>query len=201
MAERSTAKKRRKADDGPAGRALGVAAAGTPEARIPFDVEKHFFFWFTQVLSRRDRQLNDALKPLGVRVPEWRVLGLLYSRRGLSMTDVADYAAIEPTTLSRSVDGMVKDGLVMRVADTEDKRVTRLALTATGTRLAERVLPIVFRLNETVVAGLPEPLVDLLRWALARMRDNLDASLVPPLAPEVPAPLQRNSRRNRDGTV
>jgi len=183
------------------GRTLGVAALGTPEARIPFEIEKHFFFWFTQVLSRRDRQLNDALKPLGVRVPEWRVLGLLYSRRGLSMTEVADFAGIEPTTLSRSVAGMVKDGLLMRVADTGDKRVTRLALTAAGTKLAERVLPIVFRLNETVVAGMPEALIDLLRWALARMRDNLDASLEPPGAAAAHAPPQRKSRRNRDGTV
>lgn len=199
MAEWNASKRRRKTDDGASGRTLGVAAAGTPEARIPFEIEKHFFFWFTQVLSRRDRQLNDALRPLGVRVPEWRVLGLLYSRRGLSMTEVADYAGIEPTTLSRSVAGMVKDGLVIRVADAGDKRVTRLALTAAGTKLAERVLPIVFRLNETVVAGMPEALIDLLRWALARMRDNLDASLVPPDA-AASASSQRNSRRNRDGT-
>ena len=201
MAERSAARRRRKTEEAATGRALRVAAAATPEARIPFEIERHFFFWFTQVLSRRDRQLNDALKPLGVRVPEWRVLGLLYSRRGLSMTEVADFAGIEPTTLSRSVAGMVKDGLVMRVADAGDKRVTRLALTAAGTKLAERVLPIVFRLNETVVAGMPEALIELLRWALARMRDNLDASLVPPGAAAAPALPQRHSRRNRDGTV
>ena len=164
-------------------RAVRVVATAAPEARIPFDIERHFFFWFTQVLSRRDRQLNDALKPFGVRVPEWRVLGLLYSRRGLSMSEVADFAGIEPTTLSRSVAGLVREGLVVRIADAGDKRVTRLALTAAGTRLAERILPIVFRLNEVAVAGMPEPMVDLLRWALARMRDNLEASLQAGAAP------------------
>jgi len=174
VAERTQNRRRRKPDEGPSTRGVPVVATA---ARIPFDVERHFFFWFTQVIARRDRQLNDALKPYGVRVPEWRVLGLLYSRRGLSMSEVADFASIDPTTLSRSVAGLVREGLVVRIADTADKRVTRLALTAAGTRLAARILPIVFRLNDAAVAGLPEPMVDLLRWALARMRDNLQVSL------------------------
>lgn len=177
MVGRNSAKRRRKAAGDGTARGVRVVATATPEARIPFDIERHFFFWFTQVLSRRDRQLNDALKPFGVRVPEWRVLGLLYSRRGLTMSEVADFAGIEPTTLSRSVDGLAREGLVVRVADTADKRVTRVALTAAGTKLAERILPIVFRLNDVAVAGLPEPMVDLMRWALRQMRDNLETSL------------------------
>lgn len=179
MARTQTKRRRQAAKDGAGAERAGMqlVATAAPDARIAFDVERHFFFWFTQVLSRRDRQLNDALKPFGVRVPEWRVLGLLYSRRGLSMSEVADFAGIEPTTLSRSVAGLVKDGLVVRVVDAADKRVTRLALTGAGTRVAARILPIVFRLNDVATAGLPEPMIDLLRWALARMRDNLEASL------------------------
>jgi DNA-binding MarR family transcriptional regulator len=161
----------------PARAQMRVVAERAEAPRIPFDVEQHLFFWFTQVIGRRDRQLNAALRPWGVRVPEWRVVGLLYSRRGLSMSEVADMAAIDPTTLSRTVEQLVRAGLLVRIADAGDKRVTRLALTAAGARLAERILPVVFRLNDAVAAGLPEPVMDLLRWALQRMRDNLDASL------------------------
>ena len=183
MAGRIQEKRNRRAAKEPAPnaastrRGVRVVATAAPEPRIPFDVDKHLFYWFTQVIERRDRQLNDALRPYSVRVPEWRVVGLLYSRRGLSMSEVADAAAIDPTTLSRSVAGLVRDGLLVRVADTVDKRVTRLALTGAGTRLAEQILPIVFRLNQVACAGMPEPLVDLVRWALSRMRDNLQASL------------------------
>jgi len=157
---------------------LVAVADGAPRAQaVPFDHEQHLFYWFTQVISRRDRHLTLALKPYGVRVPEWRVLGLLYSRRGLSMSEVADAAAIDPTTLSRTVAELVKDGYLVRLSRVGDKRVTRLALTAAGTRLAERILPIVFRLNEIACAGLPEGVADLLKWALAEMRRSLDANL------------------------
>lgn len=167
----------RKGGAAQARRPMRVVGGQPPEARIPFDVHQHLFFWFTQVISRRDRQLNAALRPYRIRVPEWRVLGLLYSRRGLSMSEVADYAAIDPTTLSRTVAHLVRAGLVLRIADAADKRVTRLALTAAGTRMAEAILPVVFKLNEIACSGLPEAMGGMMRWALEKMRDNLDASL------------------------
>ncbi|MFO0987232.1 MAG: MarR family transcriptional regulator [Alphaproteobacteria bacterium] len=190
MAESRSQRARKPAGRKPAALAAVAAVAagaGQPQA-IPFDHERHLFYWFTQVIGRRDRHLNQALRPYGVRVPEWRVLGLLHSRRGLSMSEVADAAAIDPTTLSRTVAQLVEEGLVVRLSPVGDKRVTRLALTAAGLRLVERVLPIVFRLNEIAFAGLPAGVVELMQWAFGRMRNNLDANLA-----DVPA---RDTARN-----
>ncbi|MCW5773330.1 MAG: winged helix-turn-helix transcriptional regulator [Rhodospirillaceae bacterium] len=161
--------------------AVGVDAAPAP--RPPFDHEQHLFFWLTQVTSRRDRHLALALRPHGLRVPDWRVLGLLYSRRGLSMTEVADAAAIDPTTLSRTVAQFARAGLLVRMAPVGDKRVTRLALTAEGERRVVAILPLVTRLNDVACAGLPEAIPGLMRWALGEMRHNLDASLAADAAP------------------
>jgi DNA-binding MarR family transcriptional regulator len=167
---------------------LVAVADGAPRAQtVPFDHEQHLFYWLTQVISRRDRHLTLALKPHRVRVPEWRVLGLLYSRRGLSMSEVADAAAIDPTTLTRTVAELVKKDLLVRLSRVGDKRVTRLALSAAGTRLVERILPIVFRLNAVACAGLPEGVAGLMKWALAEMRRSLDANLADAGATKVSA--------------
>lgn len=142
-----------------------------------FALDRHLFFWFTQVLDRRDRHLAVALKSYGLRAPEWRALASLHARHRLSMSELADLTSIERTTLSRTVDRMVRKGWVVRLSDTSDARVTRLAPTAAGERLFRHIWPEVHRLNEAAVAGLPEPLVGTVRWALAEMRRNLDASL------------------------
>jgi DNA-binding MarR family transcriptional regulator len=147
-----------------------------------FALEQHLFFWFTQVLDRRDRHLAAALKPYGLRAPEWRVIASLYSRHRLSMSEIADLTSIERTTLSRTVDRMVRKGWVMRLSDASDMRVTRLAPTAAGEKLFVRIWPDVQRLNEAAVAGLPESMVPLLRWALQEMRRSLDESLTAPSA-------------------
>lgn len=142
-----------------------------------FALDEHLFFWITQVLDRRDRNLAAALKSYGLRAPEWRALASLHARHRLSMSELADLTSIERTTLSRTVDRMVRKGWMVRLSDTSDARVTRLAPTAAGERLFARIWPAVHALNDAAVAGLPEPLVATVRWALEQMRRNLDASL------------------------
>jgi DNA-binding MarR family transcriptional regulator len=156
-------------------RSAFASTAAAPAAA--FDLDGHLFFWLTQVLGRRDRQLVAALKGHRLRVPEWRVLASLAGRQGSSMNELADLATIDRTTLSRTVDRMAKAGWVARLSDAEDMRVTRLALTAAGRTLFARVLPAVEELNRAALDGLPPGAVELVRWSLAQMCANLDRSL------------------------
>jgi DNA-binding MarR family transcriptional regulator len=143
-------------------------------ARAAFDLDRHLFFWLTQVTAARDLQLAPALKAFGVRVPEWRALAALDARRRCTMSELADLAAIDRTTLTRTVDRMQDAGWLTRLSDGEDMRVTRLSLTAAGERLFARIWPIVDRLNQLAVAGLPQSTQDKLRGTLAQMKRNLD---------------------------
>lgn len=145
------------------------------DAPPQFAIERHFFFWLTQLLDRRDRQLTARLRSAGLRAPEWRVLGSLYSRQRLSMSELADLANIERTTLSRTVDRMVSVGWINRLSDTSDARVTRLTLTAAGERVFTRIWPVVHDVNQAAIAGVPEPAVEMARWALEQMCRNFDA--------------------------
>lgn len=143
----------------------------------PFRLDQHIFFWLTQVVSRRDRQLAHALKLSHLRVFEWRVLASLRGRGPLSMGEVTDLAGVDRTTLSRTIASMVQRGLIARHADARDMRIARLSLTPAGTQLFAHIWPEVARLNDAALAGLPLAVVDLARWALGAMRDNLDAGL------------------------
>src|SRR5258708_19512024 len=92
-----------------------------------FALDQHLFFWLTQVLDRRDRHLAAELRPFGVRVPEWRALASLHSRHRMSMSELADTTSIERTTLSRTVERMVRKGWVMRLSATSHPPVPPLA--------------------------------------------------------------------------
>lgn len=148
-----------------------------PAERDAFDLDRHVFYWMTQVISRRDEQLAPALRELGLRVPEWRCLGGVHARGFCTMSELADIASIDRTTLSRTIERMVRAGWMTRIADGADARVVRVRLTASGRRLFERVVVVVEKLNRAATADLPDGAVDLLRWTLARMKQNLDAQL------------------------
>lgn len=142
--------------------------------RPAFDLDTHVFFWLTQVIGARDRRLNAELKGFGLRVPEWRALAALHSRGTCTMSELAELASIDRTTLTRTVDRLQESGWLARSADGEDMRVTRLALTAAGGRLFARVWPTVARLNDAALAGLSAAMVERLRATLAQMKTNLD---------------------------
>jgi DNA-binding MarR family transcriptional regulator len=66
-------------------------------------------------------------------------------------------------------------GWLGRLADVDDMRVTRLALTPAGKRMFERIWPTVQRLNDLALADVSQPEIQSLRRILGRMRANLDA--------------------------
>jgi DNA-binding MarR family transcriptional regulator len=142
---------------------------------VKFELESHPFFWLTQVIGARDRELTQGLKEYGLRVSEWRALAALYARQRCTMSELAELATIDRTTLTRTIDRMEDAGWLSRLADEADMRVTRLALTAAGRRMFERLWPEVEMLNAHALAGLSKAEIRDLHAILARMRENLDA--------------------------
>ena len=142
--------------------------------RAAFDLDRHVFYWLTQVIGARDRELTQGLREFGLRVPEWRALAALYARQKCTRSDLADLATIDRTTLTRTVDRMEDAGWLSRMADSDDMRVTRLELTAAGRRLFDRIWPTVARLNELALSGLSKSQIDALRTILGQMRNNLE---------------------------
>ena len=142
--------------------------------RPAFDLDRHVFYWLTQVIGARDRELTLGLREFGLRVPEWRALAALYARQKCTMSELADLATIDRTTLTRTVDRMEDAGWLSRLADSEDLRVTRLALTGAGGKLFEKVWPTVARLNDLALAGVSKTDVLALQRILERMRTNLE---------------------------
>ena len=64
-------------------------------------------------------------------------LGVLVGIHGIGTTgchvkDLAAHCALDPSTISRAVAALVRDGLVRRAADPSDGRASTLALTAHG---------------------------------------------------------------------
>ena len=141
---------------------------------MKFALDRHPFFWLTQVIGARDRELAQGLRGYGLRVPEWRALAALYSTQGCTMSALAELATIDRTTLTRTVDRMQGAGWLARRVDDADLRVTRLALTAAGRRMFERVWPDVQRLNDLALEGLSAAQIEALRKTLAQMRANLE---------------------------
>jgi DNA-binding MarR family transcriptional regulator len=81
------------------------------------------------------RELDSQTGCCGVTLAQCHAL-LELAPATLSLTGLAEVLGLDRSTLSRTVDSLVKAGLVERTEDLSDRRSLRLALTAAG---AEKV--------------------------------------------------------------
>lgn len=89
-------------------------------------------YLMNRIMGRYNASLRNELAECGLTTPKMRVLAVLSVIDGPLIRDLAVYAVIEQSTLSRALDQLVNDGLVRRQQDTQDSRATRCHLTEEG---------------------------------------------------------------------
>ena len=120
------------------------------------------------------RLLEKRITPHGVTRGQWYFLRVLWEQDGLSQRELsARVGMMEPTTVI-ALRGMEKAGLVRRVRSEDDKRVTKVHLTAKARRMRERLLAISRGVNDQGAVGIDAAELDRFRRTIARMTANLD---------------------------
>ena len=153
-----------------------------PEGEFPLDLTTYTFHLFAVVARHRDARLEALLKPIGLNLARYRALSVVASLEPCTMSELADFSAVDRTTLTRTVDQLVEAGLVERATPREDRRQVLVTVTQAGRATYRKALQAIFRLNRGPLEGLAE--ADQRR--LARSLVAFLASLV-----DEPAPLER----------
>ena len=86
-------------------------------------------------------QFHAQVRKAGLRVPEWRVLACLHDRDGEMITQLARFALVEQSRLTRIIIQMEERGLVLRQSDPKDGRRVRVFLTTQGRTLTQQLVP------------------------------------------------------------
>jgi MarR family transcriptional regulator, organic hydroperoxide resistance regulator len=87
-----------------------------------------------------ERNVNEAMRPLGLTGPQADALVVIGQGEPLSLKELGDLVIAEAGHPSRLVDRLVEAGYVERRAAGDDRRRVELSLTPRGRRLEKRVL-------------------------------------------------------------
>src|SRR5215469_853599 len=85
------------------------------------------------------RLFAEQIRPLGLTPSQAEVLSVLYEAQPLSLIELGSRLVCETGSPSRLVDGLVKAGLVERIASSTDQRKVSLTLTLAGEQLHAQV--------------------------------------------------------------
>jgi DNA-binding MarR family transcriptional regulator len=142
-------------------------------APASFRLERHLFYFFTQILARRQRSLNLELRRFGLDYSRWRVMAVLNEHAGCSMQQLAELTSVDRTTLTHTLRLMDFEALIVRQARASDRRSVAVTLTPHGRKKLKQILPTVLAQTDRAVTGFGAAEVERLRQQLARMVDNL----------------------------
>lgn len=146
---------------------------GPEEQAGAFVIEESLGYLVNRAARGMAGELAAQLRPFGVGIGQWAVLMFLWAHDGMTQAELARRVAIEPPTLARTIDRMVRDGLVTRVPDPLDRRVSRVKLTPHGAGLRDDLVVRAAGVNAAMTAELTDDEVSLLKRAL---RTIIDAS-------------------------
>jgi MarR family transcriptional regulator, organic hydroperoxide resistance regulator len=97
----------------------------------------------------------------------------LFPQDGLTHSEVAENLCVQPATVTRMLDRLVKSGFVQRRTDDDDQRVSRVYLTEKGQELLQPIERVWQELEEISFAKLTLEERLLLRRILLQVNENL----------------------------
>jgi DNA-binding MarR family transcriptional regulator len=131
----------------------------------------------TALAPRLNRAVRGQVRPkAGLSMPQFILLRAL--RHGpLPAGQLAQRFGVSRPTITRTVDGLVKKGLVERRADAGDRRVAMISLTAAGRALHESTEELAEAYLSGLLERLPEGRVARIHAAVRDLMEALDVEV------------------------
>jgi len=121
------------------------------------------------------RALAEELKAHDATISRWSVLRVLSEEEGISQVELADRMLVEKANLTAVLEAMVAEGLLVRPRDSQDKRKSRLFLTARAREMKKQLVPVVKSVNDEATRGMDDQAIRQFCGLLTQLISNLES--------------------------
>lgn len=140
-----------------------------------FDVEAYPFYQLNRTASRYNRVIGHLLRAIDLEIPAWRVLMILGQASPMPISEVAEKAVINISTMARLVERMKNLGYLRPCPSALDGRVTEIDLTPLGQEKLAVARRITAPFYEAAISGFSKEEFQVFITLMKRLHDNLNA--------------------------
>jgi len=107
---------------------------------MPTKEQRHVWMGMARLVSHLSHVANDAIEAAaGISLSEMTLMGQVRALDGSArMVDLASRLGVSKAAITKLVDSLERSGYLKRGTDPNDRRVSRIALTITGAKIASR---------------------------------------------------------------
>jgi DNA-binding MarR family transcriptional regulator len=113
-------------------------------------------YLMNRIMGRYNASLRADLAGLGLTTPKMRALAVLSVIDAPLIGELAVYAVVEQSTLSRALDQLAGEGLIQRETDAGDSRAIRVHITEAGRAAFEAMWPQMAASYARMFQGIPD---------------------------------------------
>lgn len=137
------------------------------------EIKEKSSYLMARVCHAHRNAVHAELAKIDLHVGQEMFLICLWQQDGVTLSEMADWLNVQQATVSRMLDRIECTGLVSRLKDPEDQRVTRVYLTDQGRSLLGPVAQIWQAIETQMLAGFTLEERLLFRRMLLQVYENL----------------------------
>lgn len=127
------------------------------------------------ILYRKNQiYLNAAMKPLNITTAEQPILMYLYRHNAVTQEEISTYLQVDKALMARTVQSLIKKGLVTKEKDEKDKRCNKISMTQKGLDMREAMVEKFVGWNKIMLEGMDESKRNLLFELLEEMVEKTE---------------------------
>jgi len=111
-------------------------------------------YLMNRIIGRYNAALQAEMAELGLTTPQMRSLAVLSVIDGILIRELAVYAVVQQSTLSRALDTLDQNGMIRRETDEQDSRATRVFITSAGRETYDRLWPHMSQAYDAMFKGI-----------------------------------------------
>ncbi|RIV87978.1 MarR family winged helix-turn-helix transcriptional regulator [Aurantiacibacter zhengii] len=128
---------------------------------------------FSVIANRVSHMLQGMYGELfGITVADWRIIAILGSNHPLSAKALAELTAMDQVSVSRAIDHLTNQKLVLRDIDHTDRRRVALRLSRRGQEIFDKVMPLLHACENRLIDELSEADAVTLRRIMGLLVDR-----------------------------
>jgi DNA-binding MarR family transcriptional regulator len=140
---------------------------------IHHSLEKAVPFLLARTGISMGQAFTKQLLPFDISLIEWRVCVTIYENQDSTLSQIAYTCSNDPSTLSRTVNGLIKKGFIKRVQSKVDRRSYVLNLTVKGKQITEKIIPLAQDYESQALNDFTLAEANQLRVLLKRVHENM----------------------------
>ncbi len=138
-----------------------------------FNLDDYPLYNLNRTSATYGNEMSAALQTIGMDQTQWRILGILGDKNNSTVSEIARRGVIKISTVTRMLERMERDNLLVRTPWQKDKRIVRVSLTNEGQRALDAALAVWANIHAAATQGIsPQDLANFTE-TLKKIRENL----------------------------